>query len=73
MSNCDSYLSFRLQKFQDDVQMLGAKIKHYESGIKFLKGETNRLDDLILDMQGTNLSGFLQRSFLFCADPGLLL
>ncbi|KAI5671288.1 hypothetical protein M9H77_11652 [Catharanthus roseus] len=51
MSNCDSYLSFRLQKFQDDVQMLGAKIKHYESGIKFLKGETNRLDDLILDMQ----------------------
>lgn len=48
----DSNFHLRLQKFQDDIEMLGAKLKHHQASVNFLKAERNRLDDLILDIQG---------------------
>lgn len=41
-----------LQKLQDDLQKLGLKIKHHENNLKFLKNQSNKLDDSILEMQG---------------------
>ncbi|XP_017973165.1 PREDICTED: protein DEFECTIVE IN MERISTEM SILENCING 3 [Theobroma cacao] len=39
------------EKLQDDLRMLGLKIKHHEDNIKLLKIQKNKLDDSILDMQ----------------------
>ncbi|XP_058100473.1 protein DEFECTIVE IN MERISTEM SILENCING 3-like isoform X3 [Magnolia sinica] len=36
---------------QDDLQKLGLKIKHHEDNLKFLKTQTNNLDESIFDMQ----------------------
>ena len=41
-----------MQRLQDDLQMLGMKIKGHEDNIKFLNAQNNKLDDLILDLQG---------------------
>jgi hypothetical protein len=41
-----------LQKLQEDLHVLGMKIKHHEDNIKFLKSHKNKLDDSILDLQG---------------------
>lgn len=45
-------LFFVVQKLQDDLEMLGRKIKQHEENIKFLKTQKNQVDDSILDMQG---------------------
>ncbi|KAK9020648.1 hypothetical protein V6N11_010666 [Hibiscus sabdariffa] len=39
------------EKLQDDLRMLGLKIKQHEDSIKLLKTQKNKLDDTILDMQ----------------------
>ncbi|KAL2556340.1 Protein DEFECTIVE IN MERISTEM SILENCING 3 [Forsythia ovata] len=39
------------KKLQDDLQVLGQKIKHYEDNVKCLKAQQNRLEESILDMQ----------------------
>lgn len=39
------------KKLQDDLEMLGRKIKQHEENIKFLKTQKNQVDDSILDMQ----------------------
>ncbi|XP_058095892.1 protein DEFECTIVE IN MERISTEM SILENCING 3-like [Magnolia sinica] len=39
------------QKLQDDLQKLGLKIKHHEDNLKFLKTQTNNLEESILDLQ----------------------
>ncbi|KAE8723187.1 Protein DEFECTIVE IN MERISTEM SILENCING 3 [Hibiscus syriacus] len=39
------------EKLQDDLRMLGMKIKQHEDSIKLLKTQKNKLDDNILDMQ----------------------
>lgn len=49
------------KKFQDDIEMLGAKLKHHQASVNFLKAERNRLDDLILDMQ-VSLGKYLSTS-----------
>uniref|UniRef100_A0A7N2MHC6 Protein DEFECTIVE IN MERISTEM SILENCING 3-like n=1 Tax=Quercus lobata TaxID=97700 RepID=A0A7N2MHC6_QUELO len=41
------------KRLQDDLQMLGMKIKGHEDNIKFLNAQNNKLDDLILDLQVT--------------------
>lgn len=41
------------KKLQDDLKKLGLKIKHHEDNLKFLKNQTNNLDESILDMQVT--------------------
>lgn len=42
---------FHSKKLQDDLQMLGLKIKQHEHNLKLLKGQKNNLDESILDMQ----------------------
>ncbi|PIN27119.1 hypothetical protein CDL12_00118 [Handroanthus impetiginosus] len=39
------------KELQDDLQELGAKIKHHEDNVKYLKNLRNKLEDSILDMQ----------------------
>ncbi|XWS61334.1 hypothetical protein CRYUN_Cryun07bG0117500 [Craigia yunnanensis] len=39
------------EKLQDDLRMLGMKIKQHEDSIKLLKTQKNKLDDSILDIQ----------------------
>ncbi|KAL2542264.1 Protein DEFECTIVE IN MERISTEM SILENCING 3 [Abeliophyllum distichum] len=39
------------KKLQDDLQVLGQKIKYHEDNVKYLKTLKNRLEDSILDMQ----------------------
>ncbi|XP_059435420.1 protein DEFECTIVE IN MERISTEM SILENCING 3-like isoform X2 [Corylus avellana] len=39
------------KKIQDDLHMLGMKIKEHEENIKSLKTQNNKLDDSILDLQ----------------------
>ncbi|XWS48575.1 hypothetical protein CRYUN_Cryun13aG0088500 [Craigia yunnanensis] len=39
------------EKLQDDLRMLGMKIKQHEDSIRLLKIQKNKLDDSILDMQ----------------------
>ncbi|GMJ00529.1 INVOLVED IN DE NOVO 1, DEFECTIVE IN MERISTEM SILENCING 3 [Hibiscus trionum] len=39
------------EKLQDDLRMLGLKIKQHEDSIKLLKTQKNKLDDTILDKQ----------------------
>ncbi|KAF5743449.1 protein DEFECTIVE IN MERISTEM SILENCING 3-like [Tripterygium wilfordii] len=39
------------KKRQDDLHMLGLKIKQHEDNIKFLKTQRNKLDESILDLQ----------------------
>ncbi|KAH0978785.1 hypothetical protein GBA52_005962 [Prunus armeniaca] len=39
------------KKLQDDLQMMGMKIKQHEDNIKLLKSQRNKLDDSILDLQ----------------------
>ncbi|CAA3010564.1 Hypothetical predicted protein [Olea europaea subsp. europaea] len=39
------------KKLQDDLQVLGQKIKYHEDNLKYLKTLKNRLGDSILDMQ----------------------
>ena len=45
-------ITWCMQKLQDDLRMLGMKIKQHEDSIKLLKTQKNKLDDSILDMQG---------------------
>ncbi|XP_042984091.1 protein DEFECTIVE IN MERISTEM SILENCING 3-like isoform X3 [Carya illinoinensis] len=40
-----------MQKLQDDLHMLGMKIKEHEENLKFLKTQKSKLDDSILDLQ----------------------
>ncbi|RXI08283.1 hypothetical protein DVH24_022427 [Malus domestica] len=40
------------KKLQDDLQMMGMKIKQHEDNIKLLKSQKHKLDDSILDLQG---------------------
>uniref|UniRef100_A0A2N9IVL3 FHA domain-containing protein n=1 Tax=Fagus sylvatica TaxID=28930 RepID=A0A2N9IVL3_FAGSY len=42
------------KKLQDDLHMLGMKIKEHEENIKFLQTQKIKLDDSILDLQGKN-------------------
>ncbi|KAH1075346.1 hypothetical protein J1N35_027674 [Gossypium stocksii] len=39
------------EKLQDDLRMLGMKIKQHEDSLKLLRNQKNKLDDTILDMQ----------------------
>ncbi|KAJ9159676.1 hypothetical protein P3X46_025161 [Hevea brasiliensis] len=39
------------KKLQDDLHVLGLKIKQHENNVKFLKNEKNKLEDSILDLQ----------------------
>ncbi|XP_057951576.1 protein DEFECTIVE IN MERISTEM SILENCING 3 isoform X2 [Malania oleifera] len=39
------------KKLQDDLQMLGHRIKQHEENLKFLKNQKHSLEDSILDMQ----------------------
>ncbi|KDP38261.1 hypothetical protein JCGZ_05795 [Jatropha curcas] len=39
------------KKLQDDLHMLGLKIKQHEDNIKFLKNQKSKLEDSILDLQ----------------------
>ncbi|XP_048427173.1 protein DEFECTIVE IN MERISTEM SILENCING 3-like isoform X2 [Pyrus x bretschneideri] len=39
------------KKLQDDLQMMGMKIKQHEDNIKLLKSQKHKLDDSILDLQ----------------------
>ncbi|XP_024029766.1 protein DEFECTIVE IN MERISTEM SILENCING 3 [Morus notabilis] len=39
------------KRLQDDLHMIGMKIKQHEDNIKFLKSQKNKLDDSILDLQ----------------------
>ncbi|KAF5442729.1 hypothetical protein F2P56_035355 [Juglans regia] len=39
------------KKLQDDLHMLGMKIKEHEENLKFLKTQKSKLDDSILDLQ----------------------
>ncbi|XP_057472976.1 protein DEFECTIVE IN MERISTEM SILENCING 3-like isoform X1 [Actinidia eriantha] len=39
------------KKFEDDLHIIGLKIKKHEENIKFLKSKKNSLDDSILDLQ----------------------
>ncbi|KAK6926015.1 hypothetical protein RJ641_007734 [Dillenia turbinata] len=39
------------KKLQDDLKMLGLKIKQHEDNLQFLKSQKNNLDESILDMQ----------------------
>ncbi|XVF10078.1 hypothetical protein REPUB_Repub07fG0152200 [Reevesia pubescens] len=39
------------EKLEDDLRMLGMKIKQHEDSIRLLKTQKNKLDDSILDMQ----------------------
>eukprot|EP00258_Populus_trichocarpa_P010591 XP_002318428.3 protein DEFECTIVE IN MERISTEM SILENCING 3 isoform X1 [Populus trichocarpa] len=41
------------KKLQDDLHVLGMKIKHHEDNIKLLKSHKYKLDDSILDLQVT--------------------
>ncbi|KAL1069641.1 hypothetical protein V6Z11_D12G280400 [Gossypium hirsutum] len=41
------------EKLQDDLRMLGMKIKQHEDSLKLLRNQKNKLDDTILDMQVT--------------------
>lgn len=50
-----------MQKLQDDLHMLGMKIKEHEENIKFLQTQKIKLDDSILDLQGIII-------FLFSID-----
>jgi hypothetical protein len=50
-----------VQKLQDDLHMLGMKIKEHEENIKFLQTQKIKLDDSILDLQGIII-------FLFSID-----
>lgn len=47
-----------MQKFQDDLQKLGLRIKQHEDNIKFLRTQKNSLDDSILDLQGMHYFKF---------------
>jgi hypothetical protein len=47
-----------VQKIQDDLHMLGMKIKEHEENIKSLKTQNNKLDDSILDLQGIIVFSF---------------
>ncbi|GAA0150594.1 viral or transposable element protein [Lithospermum erythrorhizon] len=38
------------KKLQNELQAMGLKVKQHEDNCKFLKGEMNKLDDMILDM-----------------------
>ncbi|XP_062148579.1 protein DEFECTIVE IN MERISTEM SILENCING 3-like isoform X2 [Alnus glutinosa] len=42
---------YHSKKLQDDLHMLGTKIKEHEDNIKFLKSQKNKLADSILDLQ----------------------
>ncbi|KAJ6874602.1 hypothetical protein NC652_034329 [Populus alba x Populus x berolinensis] len=44
---------YNSKKLQEDLHVLGMKIKHHEDNIKFLKSHKNKLDDSILDLQVT--------------------
>ncbi|KAJ0037978.1 hypothetical protein Pint_22733 [Pistacia integerrima] len=46
---------YHSQRLQDDLQMLGLKIKLHEDHIKLLKSQSNKLDDSILESQGENV------------------
>lgn len=41
-----------LQKYQDDLQKLGIRIKEHEDIIKFLRTQKNSIDESILNLQG---------------------
>ncbi|KAF9667330.1 hypothetical protein SADUNF_Sadunf15G0011600 [Salix dunnii] len=44
---------YNSKKLQEDLHVLGMKIKHHEDNIKLLKSHKNKLDDSILDLQVT--------------------
>lgn len=41
-----------LQKLQDHLHEVGQRIKHHEENVKYLKSLKNKLEELILNMQG---------------------
>ncbi|KAM7467690.1 hypothetical protein LguiB_015252 [Lonicera macranthoides] len=43
------------KKLQDDLKMLGLKIKQHEDNLKYLKSQKNSLEESIVDMQECNL------------------
>uniref|UniRef100_A0A2P2KHU1 Protein DEFECTIVE IN MERISTEM SILENCING 3 n=1 Tax=Rhizophora mucronata TaxID=61149 RepID=A0A2P2KHU1_RHIMU len=47
------------KNLEDDLQMLGMKIKQHEENKKMLNNQKNKLEDSILDMQGIFTSIFL--------------
>ncbi|KAL7230013.1 hypothetical protein ACSBR2_008541 [Camellia fascicularis] len=60
-------VSFTSKKLQDDLQMIGLKIKEHEDNIKNMKSQKNSLDDSILDMQ-VNLGKYHSSSMPMMED-----
>ncbi|THG06555.1 hypothetical protein TEA_014049 [Camellia sinensis var. sinensis] len=54
-------------KLQDDLQMIGLKIKEHEDNVKNMKAQKNSLDDSILDMQ-VNLGKYHSSSMPMMED-----
>ncbi|CAL5323349.1 unnamed protein product [Camellia sinensis] len=60
-------LSHNVMKLQDDLQMIGLKIKEHEDNVKNMKAQKNSLDDSILDMQ-VNLGKYHSSSMPMMED-----
>lgn len=45
---------FNSNRIQSDLEAMGIKLKLHEDSLKFLKAQKNKLDESILDLQGSN-------------------
>lgn len=44
---------FNSDRLQSDLEDMGNKIKQHEDSLKFLKSQKNKLDESILELQGS--------------------
>lgn len=47
---------FNSKRLQSDLEAMGNKIKQHEDNLKFLKSQKNKLDESIVDLQGSRFN-----------------
>lgn len=50
------FAMFNSKRLESDLEAMGNKIKQHEDNLKFLKSQKNKMDEAIVDLQGSEIS-----------------
>lgn len=59
------FAMFNSKRLQSDLEAMGNKLKQHEDNLKFLKSQKNKLDEAIVDLQGSRSYSYISVIYVY--------
>lgn len=59
------FAMFNSKRLQSDLEAMGNKLKQHEDNLKFLKSQKNKLDEAIVDLQGSRSYSYISVLYVY--------